>query len=164
MAQTYTLTLVDYNGETSRMSVNIGVVTAATLPSRLSQAADLRAAISGLIVGNQRSDTMTAFKTNISNNLPFNPVAQVESKWLVTYADDTEFFDLAESIPNEGYGKTFNVEIATADLLLLEDNSEFLDLGGVEAVAFITAFENMARSPYGGQPVVTSIQAVGRTR
>lgn len=164
MPQTYTLTIVDYNGETSRTGINIGVVTAATLPSRLSQAADLRAAIADLIIGNQRSDTMTAFKTNISNNLPTNPVAQVESKWLVTYADDTEFFDLAESIPNEGFGKTFQVEIATANLNLLEDNSEYLDLGSPEAVAFISAFENMARSPYGGQPVVMSIQAVGRTR
>lgn len=164
MPQTYNLTIVDYNAETSRMGINIGVVTAATIASRLSQAADLRAAIANLIIGNQKADTMTAFKTNISNNLPTDPSAQVERKWLVTYADDTEFFDLAESIPNEGFGKTFNVEIATADATLLEDNSEFLDLGSPEAVAFISAFENMARSPYGGQPVVLSIELVGRTR
>lgn len=164
MPQSYTLTLVDYNGETSRMSINIGVVTVATIASRLSQAADLRAAVLNLTLGNQKSDSMTAFKTNISNNLPANTSAQVERKWLVTYADDTQFFDLAQAIPNEGFGKLFNVEIATADDSLLENNSEFLDLGGPEAAAFVTAFENMARSPYGGQPVVLSMELVGRTR
>lgn len=164
MPQSYTLTLVDYNGETSRTSINIGVVTVATIASRLSQANDLRAAVAGITIGNQKADTMTAFKTNISNNLPEDPNAQVERKWLVTYADDTEFFDLAESIPNEGFGKVFNVEIATADAELLDDNSEFLDLNAGPGAAFVTAFENMARSPYGGQPVVLSIELVGRTR
>lgn len=164
MPQSYTLSLVDYNGETSRMGINIGVVTAATIASRLSQAADLRAAVSALILGNQKSDTMTAFKTNISNNLPTDPNAQVERKWLVTYADDTQFFDVLESIPNEGFGKTFQVEIATANAELLTDNAEFLDLSLEVATDFITAFENMARSPYGGQPVVLSIELVGRTR
>jgi len=164
MPQSYSLTLIDYNGETSRMSINVPVVTAVTLPGMLTSINNLRNSIAALTIGNQKSDTLTAFKTNISNNLPTDQNAQVERKWLVTYADNTEFFDVAEAIPNAGFGKTFQVEIATANAELLTDNDEFLDLASDEAVDFITDFEALARSPYGGQVVVMSIELVGRTR
>lgn len=161
----YNLTIVDYNGETSRMGVNVGAVTAVSLPGLLTNIAALRAAVTGLIVGNQKRDTLTAFSSNLTNFLPTSTDAQVERKWLVTYSDNQPFFDdPVNAIPNEGYGKTFVVEIATADSSLLSGNSEFLALDEPEAAAFVTAFEDMARSPYGGTTLVQSIQLVGRTR
>lgn len=161
----YNLTLIDYNGETSRMGVNVGSVTAVSLPGLLTNIAALRAATSTLILGNQKSDSLTAFKSNISNNLPTDQNAQVERKWLVTYVDNTEFFDApVNAIPNEGFGKTFTLEIATANAELLTDNSEFLDINAGEGADWADAFEAMARSAYGGAVLVTSIELVGRTR
>ena len=161
----YNLTIVDYNGETSRMGVNTGNVTAVSLPGLLTNIAALRAAVSGLIVGNQKRDSLTAFASNLTNFLPTSPDAQVERKWLVTYSDNQAFFDdPVNAIPNEGFGKIFQVEIATADATLLSGNSEFLPLDDPAAEDFVTAFEDMARSPYGGTTLVQSIQLVGRTR
>lgn len=161
----YNLTIIDYNGETSRMGINVGAVTAVSLPGLLTNIAALRAAITNLIVGNQKADSLTAFKSNLTNALPTSTDAQVERKWLVTYTDNQPFFDApVNAIPNEGFGKVFQVEIATADSTLLTDNSEFLDINAGEGDAFATAFEAMARSPYGGTTLVSSIELVGRTR
>lgn len=158
-------TISDYNGETSTLSVGVGAVTAVSLPGLLTNIAALRAAIDGLIIGVPKSDTLTAYKTPISNALPSDPNAQVERKWLVTYDDITAFFDdPVNAIPNAGFGKIFNIEIATADADLLEDNQEFLDISAGPGLAFATAFNNMARSPYGGEARVLTIELVGRTR
>jgi hypothetical protein len=161
----YNLTIIDYNGETSRMGVNVGAVTAVSLPGLLTNIATFRGATSALILGNQKSDTLTAFKSNLTNALPTDPNAQVERKWLVTYADNQPFFDApVNAIPNEGFGKTFTLEIATANAELLTDNSEFLDINAGDGSDWADAFEAMARSAYGGTVIVQSIELVGRTR
>jgi hypothetical protein len=166
MAAGWSVTIVDYNGETSTSHVHTGNVTAVSLPGLLTDIADLRTAISGLIVGNQRSDKLTAYNTTLNPALPTSTDAQVERKWLVTYTDTLPFFDdPVNAIPNAGYGKIFTMEIATADSTLLENNSEFLDLDSAgPGQDFADAFETIARSPYGGTVTVQSIQLVGRTR
>lgn len=160
----HNLTIVDYNGETSRTGINVGPVTAVTLPGLLTGIAAWRAAVAAVILGNQRSDSLTAYKSNLSAFLPTDPNAQVERKWKLTYVDTTEFFDVLEAIPNQGYGKFFEIEIATANAELLEDNQEFLDLNDGAGADLVTAFEAIAKSPYGGVPNVYSIELVGRTR
>ena len=158
-------TIQDYNGETSVTGIHTGAVTAASLPGLLSNIADLRAAIDGLILGTVKSDTLRAYKTPGTNALPSDPNAQVERKWLVIYDDITEFFDPpVNAIPNAGFGKIFEVEIATADASLLADNQEFLDISAGPGLAFASAFNTMAKSPYNGQGRVLSIELVGRTR
>lgn len=164
----YTLTIGDYNAESSTMGVHTGAVTAVSLPGLLSDISDLRTATSALILGNVWSDQLRAFKTAGANSgiPPTDPNAQVERKWLVTYRDNLAFFDApVNAIPNAGFGKIFNLEIATANAELLTDNSEFLSLDPAEPGGeWVTAFEAMARSPYGGTTEVISIELVGRTR
>jgi len=163
----WSLTIVDYNGETSTTNVHTGNVTALSLPGLLTNIATLRTAISGLIIGNQRSDKLTAYNTTLNPLLPTDPNAQVERKWLVKYIDTLAFFDdPVNAIPNLGYGKQFEIEIATADAELLDDNQEFLDISteGSPGETFADAFEAIARSPYGGTVTVYSIELVGRTR
>jgi len=158
-------TISDYNGETSTTTILVGNVTAASLPGLLSDIADMRAAIDGLILGVPKSDMLRAYKTPISNALPSDQNAQVERKWLVTYDDITEFFDApVNAIPNAGFGKIFNIEIATANAELLDDNQEYLDITAGPGLEFATAFNSMSRSPYGGQGRVLTIELVGRTR
>src|SRR5687768_8719289 len=163
----WSLTIADYNGETSTTHVHTGNITAASLPGALTNIAALRTAISGLIIGNQRSDKLTAYNTTLNPLLPTDPNAQVERKWLVKYLDTLPFFDdPVNAIPNLGYGKQFEVEIATADAELLDDNQEFLDISTAlsPGAVFADAFEAIARSPYGGTTTVYSVELVGRTR
>lgn len=162
--ESHSVTIVDYNGETSTTTVNTGAVTAVSLPGLLTNIAAWRAAITNVIVGNQRSDTLRAYKTNLNPLLPTSTDAQVERKWLVHYVDNTPFFDLLEAIPNAGFGKSFEVEIATADSTLVLPNSEYMDISGGVGAALVDAFEALAKSPYGGAALVTSVELVGRTR
>lgn len=164
----YSLTIGDYDSEVSTMSVHTGAVTAVSLPGLLSDLNDLRVATLGLILGNVWSDQLRAFKTPGANSgiPPTDQNAQVERKWLVTYRDAQPYFDPpVNAIPNAGFGKIFNVEIATANAELLEDHSEFLSLDpAAPGGEWAAAFEAVGRSPYGGTVEVISIEMVGRTR
>lgn len=164
--EAHSTTIVDYNGETSTTTIHTGAVTAVSLPGLLTDIAAWRAAITGVIIGNQRSDRLTAYNTNLNPFLPSDPNAQVERKWQLNYVDSTQFFDApVNSIPNAGYGKKFQVEIATADASLVLPNSEYMDIGvGSPGEDLVTAFEAIARSPYGGAVSVTDVILVGRTR
>lgn len=163
--ENWSYTLTDYNGEVSTTNIRVGAVTAVSLPGLLTDIAAMTAAIDDLVLGVRKSDSLRAFRTPGSNALASDPNAQVERKWLVTYDDITAFFDPpVNAIPNAGFGNVFSIEIGTADASLLDDNSEYLDLTAGEGLAFVTAFQNMARTPYGGEPRVLSIQLVGRTR
>lgn len=163
--EAHSTTIVDYNGETSTTTVNVGSVTAVSLPGLLTNIAAWRAAITDVIVGNQRSDRLTAYASNLNPLLPTDPNAQVERKWQLNYVDNTQFFDApVNAIPNAGYGKRFQVEIATADATLVLPNSEYMDISTGPGAALVEAFEDLARSPYGGAALVTDVILVGRTR
>jgi len=77
--------------------------------------------------------------------------AQRENKLLLRYHDATSF-------------QKFTVSIPTFDLSLLENNSEFLDLGGTEGAALKSAFEAIVKSPANSSNsvVLDSAQFVGR--
>jgi len=161
----YSITLIDYNGEKSTMGVHTGAVTAVSLPGLLTDIAALKAAVLAITLGNIESDSLRAFRTPGSGFFPTSQNAQVERKWLVTYKDNLPFFDdPINAIPNAGFGKIFNIEIATADAELLDDNQEFLDISTGPGQDFVEAFETIARSPYNGTTLVLSIELVGRTR
>lgn len=161
----FSLGIRDYSKEVSTFSVRVGPVTAATLPGLLTDIDAFRTATQALILGVQARDSLIAYKTNLSNAIPTDPNAQRERKWLVTYADNTAFFDApTNSIPNEGFGKIFNIEIPTANLtnVLLIDNTDQADFTAAAWIAWIAAFEGMGRSPHGGVPEVIEAVAVGR--
>lgn len=163
--ESWTYALTDYNGEISTTTILTGAVTAVSLPGLLTDIAAMVTAIDNLTLGVRKSDSLRAFKTPGSNALASDPNAQVERKWLVTYDDITAFFDPpTNAIPNAGFGKVFSLEIGTADADLLADNNEYLALDAGAGLAFVTAFQSMGRTPYGGEPRVLSVELVGRTR
>lgn len=162
MGTTLTFTIVDYNEETSKTALNFRPLTALNFSTFLSDAGAIRGAIENITLGVVSHETGVAFSTPISNALPGSKTAQVELKWLVTYEDTTA--EYAVGVPNPGYLKQFQNEIATADPSLIGTNSEFMDLSTGVGLAFVTAFEAGVVSPYQGQPRVLSVQLVGRTR
>lgn len=161
-----TYTLLDYDRETGSTNIQTGAVTAVSLPGLLTQIGNLRTAIAGITRGTISGESLYAFRTKLSNTPPADPLAQREAVWVVHYEDVTAFFDdPVNSIPNEGFGKNFTVAIPTADYsgTHLLANSADADLTDADIAAFVTAFEAMARSPYGGEVNVTRIEAGGRS-
>jgi hypothetical protein len=160
-------TIRDNTGEVSRTQIITGDVTAVSLPGLLSEWGTLRAAIEGITLGVVAQESLYVFNTKLSNARPTNTNAQVERKWLVTYEDNTQFFDPpVNAIPNEGYKKIFTLEIACADLspTLLQPNSDEANLSSGPMTAFVNAFEQTARSPHGGRVKVLGIRHVGARR
>ncbi len=160
--------LLDYSREKASLSLATGNVTATSLPGLLTEVGALRSAIDGITLGVVSDETLSVFNTNLSNSPPTNPLAQIESSWLVTYEDILPFFDdPVNAIPNEGFGRQFTLTIPTADIAAagrLAANSDFAVLTETGMAAFVTAFETTARSPYGGTVNVVSVKFVGRNR
>lgn len=159
----YSLTMLDYSKEKSVSRFNTGAVTAVSLPGLLTEIGTLRGAIDGITLGTLNRESLAVFDTPLSNVPPTDKNAQREDKWLVTYEDNTQFFDPpTNAIPNEGYRKLFSVEIATPDRTLVVNNSDFADITAPPMSAFVAAFEAMCKSPYGGTAHVISVKYVGR--
>lgn len=159
-------TMLDYSREKATISLHTADITAGTLPGTLTQIGALRTAIEGITLGVVSDERLSVFETNLSNTPPASELAQVESSWLVQYEDNQAFFDApTNAIPNEGFGKLFTTTIGTADIVgRLQPNSDEADLTDTQIAAFITAFEALVHSPYGGTINVTKITFVGRNR
>lgn len=163
MAGAGNFTFLDYDKEKSTTGFHTGAVTAVSLPGLLTQFGTLRTALAGITLGTIAGESLSVFETRLSNVLPTDENAQRETKWLVVYEDNLPFFDdPVNAIPNEGFGRVFNIEIPTADLSLLLPNDERMDISGGAGAAFVTAFEDVARSPYGGTVNVLEIRHVSR--
>lgn len=147
----YSLSLRDWEGSVGDVQINTGLVTALTLPALLTQIGALRTSIEGITIGVASNESQNVFDTILSQDLPASEYAQRGNKWFVSYHDNTQFFDApVNAIPNAGYLKPFHIMIPTADNSLLEDNVKLLDITTGAGLTFKTAFEAMAKSPYGG--------------
>jgi len=157
------ITLIDYDAEVAASSFYTGDVTAVSLPGLLTEFGALRTAIEGITLGVVRQEALKVFDTRLSNSKPSDKEAQRETKWLVVYEDNLPFFDdPVNAIPNAGYLKIFTMEIGTADLSLLNTDSNTMNITSGAGATFKTAFEAIARSPYGGTVTVRQVQHVGR--
>lgn len=158
-------TLRDYSRETASVGFNTGAITAVSIAGTLTQFGTLRTAIEGITNGVMAAEALYVARTKLSNLPATDPLAQRENKWLITYEDSTQFFDdPVNAIPNAGYKGVFNIEVPTADLeaVTMVPNTDDADLTAAPMSTFITAFEAIARSPYGGAVNVTRVEFVGR--
>lgn len=146
-------TLLDYSNERSSFEVNVGDITAVSLPGFLTDFGALRTAVEAITLGVVAKESWIGDRTTLSSTPPTDPLAQRENKWLVRYTGDTS-------------GKVFQLEIATAELAggHLLPMSDFADLTETDMAAFVTEFEGIARTPDDDTETVTiqSIQFVGR--
>jgi len=160
-------TIADYGGETSRTSFQTGNITAISIAGTLTQFGALRGAIENIILGVVKQEYLQVFNTRLTNVLPGDINAQVERKWLVTYEDNEAFFDApANLIPNAAFRKVYQVEIGTADLasVTMQGTTDEVDITVGAAAAFVTAFQALVKSPYGGDTRVLAMRHVGARR
>lgn len=146
-------TMLDYSNEKSSFEVFVGDITAVSIAGFLTDFGALRDAIEDITLGVVNKEQWIGDRTLLSNTPPADPLAQRENKWRVTYTGDTS-------------GKLYSLEIATAELAggHLLANSDFADLTETDMMAFVDAFETIARTPDDDTETVTvvSIQFVGR--
>jgi len=151
----------DNSREVGKVEVHTGPVTALTLPALLTQIGTLRTAIDGLSIGTMASEALAVFKTKITSAAPATTLAQRGKKWTVGYSDITADWDGGIGVQvNYGYGKIFTFTIPCCDLTLLVSGEEGLDLTSGPGLAFKTAFEAIAKSPYGGATRVEYIRYI----
>lgn len=166
------IVIEDYNGEKSACKPNLQDMDGAgTLFGSIAQDLDeIKDAILTVITGEVRYAQLS-LKYPESASAVTDVQAAREGKWLVTYRDDTEYLDGANTINNPGYGQLFSFEIACADRTLLSNNQDEADLAEVTVWApFVAAMEPNIRSPYnrsagaGVTPTntIVSVKYVGR--
>jgi len=137
--------------ENAGFSFNIATLTAGNIVAQLGLWTTFRSAISDIILGLERQESVVALYSNASNSRPSDVHAQRENKWLCRYHD---------TVNSKGY----DFSIPTADIEQLPDGSEFLDLTSLTGAAFKSAFEALVVSPYdpAHSVVLDSVQFVGR--
>jgi hypothetical protein len=138
--------------ETANFEVPTTTITAGNLAAQTTAAAAFAAAVEGITIGVLGKTNLDAARTLVSSLRAASTLAQRENKWLCRYIDAVT-------------QKKFRINVPTADLTLLPDGSEFLDLAdGAVGEAFKTAFEAFVKSPDDPTHAVTLISAqfVGR--
>lgn len=152
----------DYNKESSKTSLNIGPITVLNFAAVRDAIDDYKAALANMIIGEIRKTTISEQFAESADPVT-DQNAQRERKWVVTYRDVTQFFDVANTINNVGFGNLYSIEVPTAKASLLANNQEIADLTDTTVAAYVTAFEAIQNSPTGGNETeVVEIKLVGR--
>lgn len=140
------------NPETTNVEFALTTLTSANVTAQEGLITDLSVAIAGITLGRIVGSSIVWLRGNFEKIPSDNPLAQRENKWLCRYHDAVTFQKMDGSI-------------GTADLSLLADHSEFLDLTAGEGLAFKSAFEAVVKSKYDATHAVIldSVQFVGRS-
>lgn len=155
MAQHYTVTTFrDYGGETASMKVYNGAITAASIAGFLSEYGTLKSATQAICEGVLSDDQWVGDKTQVSQAFPVSATAQRETKLLVTYKGNTT-------------QKLFSLTVPTFKLAgnSVQGNKDIIPLDvSPEIIAWITAFQQIGRTPDSDTETVTVVgmRSVGR--
>lgn len=151
----YSLSFLDYDGQSSNFSVNLTDLTVLNIPDVLVELGTLKNAFDGISIGQLKQtvlvwdiDKVAAPGQKASSNL-----AQRSNKWLVRYYDNVT-------------KAVFSVEVPCADLSLKTEHSDRVDLttpaNGSAWATLKSAFEQTVKSPYGNAVTLLEAIAVGR--
>jgi hypothetical protein len=163
MGGEYKLSIRDNSAEISRTSIHLGDITAVSLPGTLTAVGNYRTAVGNITLGYFASESLIVNETTLTGTKPSDPLAQRGVKWTVGYIDTMQWLPApapANTIANPGYQKIFTYQIPTADLSLLADGQEDLDLTAGPGLAFKTNADALGRSPYGGTISVQYVRYV----
>jgi len=147
MATRAYVTMRDHTRELSTVSWNVQDITALNFLAITQNLDEMRVTIEALTTGTVAAVgfTRTFADNGITIDAPLGKFSQRETKWLVTMRDQKRFLDLLNTIANPGFGKIFSLEIPTADLELLGDDTEILNLGANASA--IASIETNVKSP-----------------
>jgi len=152
-SQTWNDNTIKANGEPedATLVLPIATLSAANVVAKKALIDTLRTALDAISIGVDAKHVLTFERVVTSRNAASSKLAQRENKYLIRYHGNTSL-------------KKFRASVPAADLSLLPDHSEFLDLTAGEGQAVKDAFEAIVVSPDDAAESVTvdSIQFVGR--
>jgi len=143
--------ITDYSNEKSSFRVTSPDLTAGNFAAQETAAGALFTATAALSIGHLSKQTISAVLED-DPDLPTNPYAQREMKWLVTYRGVSS-------------GKLYQLEIPAPDITdNVVPNTDTADLTSTDWAAWVTAFEAFARTPDNPSALVEVVGAklVGR--
>lgn len=154
----YKLSIRDNSREITRSDFNIDDITVGNIGDILTAITTFKTAVNGILLGVLAKESLVMDETNLSALAPTDPLAQRGIKWKIQYTDNTQYFDPpVNAIPNAGFQQIFTNTLGTADLSLLDDGQEELDLTAGPGLAFKTIFDTFIKSPYGGDAVLLRV-------
>lgn len=146
------LTFIDASEEKTSVRIYFGEITAVSLPGFLTDFGAFRSATEAIVKGSLVGDSWSGDVTKYNNVAPTDQDAQRERKFLVVYQGNTTF-------------SKYRMEIGTADIIradVMIPGTDKVDLEEALIAAWVTAFEQLARTPEGENVTVLSMNAVGR--
>jgi len=148
----------DATQENSTMEIYNAPITALNIAAFLADFGDLQTATDAITLGTRRQQSWIGDLTTVSNAYPTNPAAQRESKLFVQYQDDTTEKQYTMTVPTVDFSKLVFVPLG-GDAVQFSGASANADI-----VAWVTAFETIARSPDDDTHTVTVVgmRYVGR--
>jgi hypothetical protein len=150
MTSKLTISILDYDKETSTVAIRGDDVTAGTFTAQEALSDAIVTAISGVSLGTLYKNERTYAVNESAKTPPAAKFAQRETKWLVSYTDNTN---------PTGDG---SFEIPCADLDLLVGNSKELPLGSGAGAALVSALQAGMVSKLGNPITITRVIHVGR--
>lgn len=157
--------LRDFSDEIGTSKFNTVDLTAGNLAAQQTAFTTLQGAVDAITRG-ALAELALQIVTPGSSILPTDEEAQVEKTWLILYTDSQQFLDPGtDLVPNPGFGKVFQANWPTATYdTHLSPGTDFADLAETDIAAFVTAFEDIVVSPYGGTVTIQSMQVSGARR
>lgn len=153
----YVTTLRDATAEPTTNAVFITPISAANFATLDGLVTAYAAALDGVTLG-VVSKTSLGNEETISNAIPSSPAAQRENKVLVTYWDIVTEKTYTLTIPTIDFTKLHFIPGA-GDIVAWK----LADGGSAEMIAWVDAFEDLAKAPDTGNTVrVISMRYVGR--
>jgi len=140
--------------ETSNIAFTTYAIDAISLAAWLTAWGNFKTATDSIILGVQQHENISIYDTALSGAMPVDNFARRENKLLVRYTVTVT-------------GKKHRMEIPCPDntaLTFETGDANFVNITAEPMLAWVTEFENLARSPDNGTDVITvdSVQYVGR--
>lgn len=153
-------TLIDASNEKAVFSMNVGVVTGASLPGLLTNLGAFETAMDAVTLCNIYRKRLQVYDNpGTDPSIPSNQSAQRELRWLVHYHDSQAMFG-AEA--NNFFGEKYTCEVPGADPSLLVAGTDLMNVAAGAGATFKTEFQDCFLAPSGGTLVVDYIELVGR--
>lgn len=152
-------TMIDNSSDKNVFSMNVGVVTGASLPGLLTNLGTFETALDAVVLSNIYRKRLQVYDNpGTTPTPPASTTAQNEKKWLVHYHDNTPTFGLE---PNNAFGEKYVCEIPGADESLIVSGTNRMNIAaGSPGATFVTEFQDAFLAPMGGAIVVDFIEYV----
>lgn len=150
-------TIQDNSGDKNVFSMNVGVVTGASLPGLLTNLGTFETALGAVLDCNVYKNRLSVYDNTVNPALPASTQAQNEKKWLVHYHDSQATFG---AVPNVFFGEKYTCEIPGAKESLIEAGTNRMIITAGAGQTFVTEFQDAFLAPSGGTLVVDYVEYV----